>query len=278
MVLEQIQFALENVFFRGAALHHTVSARLLGAGKIAVLVNGSPKTGTTWVLKLIASLPGYRPAGNLRGEIEHYRRAAPGDVFHGHDFFSADLQTILDAAGIRRVLTVRDPRDQTVSRMFHLRREKRHPWHDQFVRLDDDDALLACIEGRDDETLPGVRAMMRLTESWQIHDPVVTVVRYEDLLENPECNLRQVFERLGIPVSDALLRAIVARNRFRRLTVGRRFWQKSRTHGESDERSHYRKGIRGDWMNHFRLRHKERFKQLAGETLIAWGYESDMNW
>jgi hypothetical protein len=278
MLREHIQFAFEDIDYRAAALRQWFSARLRHAPSASVLVNGSPKTGTTWMRNLFISLPGYRLQGNVGSNIKRYLNASPGDVFHGHHFHSTELQAYLDTAGIRRILMLRDPRDQTVSRMFHVRRDEGHPWHKQFLGLDDDEALLACIEGRDDNALPGVRAMAEISESWQAGDPAAIVVRYEDLLEDPERIMAKVFDKMGIPVTARLVRAIVTRNRFRRQTVGRRFFQKSRESGEADAGSHYRKGISGDWKNYFQPQHKQRFKQLAGEILIAWGYETDLDW
>lgn len=279
MFLEQLRFIVEDVNYHSAALRHLASTRQQDGGRIRVLVNGSPRTGTTWIQKTIASVPGYCRAGNLRGKVEGYRGAAPGDVFHGHDFLSPELQTILDAAGIRPVLTRRDPRDQTVSRMFHISRDQTHPWHARFRLMEPHEALLACIEGRPEGKLPGVRDFIRLTESWQARDPSsIHIVRYEDALENPEQEMRRLFDGLGIRISEALLKAIVARNRFSRQTVGRRFWKARRERGVADVGSHFRKAVRGDWVNHFKPLHIERFKQLAGETLIAWGYEADEEW
>jgi hypothetical protein len=40
----------------------------------------------------------------------------------------------------------------------------------------------------------------------------------------------------------------------------------------------FRKGMRGDWKNHFNTEHKEKFKKIAGEYLIRFGYEHDMDW
>jgi hypothetical protein len=41
---------------------------------LSVLVNGSPKTGTTWMLKLVASFPGFRIARgyNFQGDFHRY--------------------------------------------------------------------------------------------------------------------------------------------------------------------------------------------------------------
>jgi hypothetical protein len=38
------------------------------------------------------------------------------------------------------------------------------------------------------------------------------------------------------------------------------------------------KGKRGSWRELFTERDKRVFKEIAGETLIAWGYEKDMEW
>jgi hypothetical protein len=38
------------------------------------------------------------------------------------------------------------------------------------------------------------------------------------------------------------------------------------------------KGKHGSWRNLFTKRDKKIFKEIAGETLIAWGYEKDLDW
>ncbi|MDP6875494.1 MAG: sulfotransferase domain-containing protein [Alphaproteobacteria bacterium] len=48
--------------------------------------------------------------------------------------------------------------------------------------------------------------------------------------------------------------------------------------GSASVNTSMRKGIKGDWKNHFTPRVANRFKEIAGETLIKIGYESDMNW
>jgi len=39
-----------------------------------------------------------------------------------------------------------------------------------------------------------------------------------------------------------------------------------------------RKGIVGDWRNLFTQKHKDYFKEMAGQLLIDLGYEHDLNW
>jgi hypothetical protein len=194
---------------------------------------------------------------------------------HGHDKLTPELEQILQRKHIGAVLMLRDPRDQVVSRLFHIRRDPSHVWHARMRALSDDEALMACIEGR--EGLPGVRDMINLTRSWLVGDAKALCVRYEELLSRPGEQLRRVFEHLDIPASEGLLEAVVQRNRFERLTAGRRFW-KTRRPGQEDPSSHFRKGIQGDWRHHFQPRHVQGFKLLAGAELLAMGYEQDEDW
>jgi len=48
--------------------------------------------------------------------------------------------------------------------------------------------------------------------------------------------------------------------------------------GEENTNSHYRKGKRGDWINHFEKEHKDYFKERYGDLLIKLGYEQNYDW
>ncbi len=227
---------------------------------------------------MIAAVPGYKKGGNFHGKIARYLQASPGEVIHGRDALTPPLRIHLTEKGIRTILMMRDPRDQAISRMFHVRREQRHEWHARMQTMPDDEALLACIEGRDDEHLPGLRTMINITNSWLAPASGALVVRYEDVLGTPEPWVQRVFAHLHIPASPRFQQAIIQRHRFERLTVGPNLWQRARPRGEADSSSHFRKGITGDWKNHFSPRHIARFKEIAGDTLIAWGYEQNLDW
>jgi hypothetical protein len=244
--------------------------------KQKVLVNGSPKTGTTWMLKLVNSIPGYHGLGNFHGEIERYRTIEPGEVVHGHDWYTTELAQILKDKNIKIVLMTRDPRDQLISRVFHVRRDENHNWHEQLKASSLDEAIELCIEGR--EGLPGTRTMVELTQSWFNSEIEIIVVRYEKLVDDPQIELSRVLEYLKLNLPDGLISAIIKRNQFERLSRGRKFWDKSRRRGQADPRSHFRKGIVGDWINYLNESQKILFKEVAGDKLIELGYENDLNW
>ena len=48
--------------------------------------------------------------------------------------------------------------------------------------------------------------------------------------------------------------------------------------GQENTRSHYRKGVAGDWANHFTPDHCEYFKKHYNEVLLKLGYETSPDW
>ena len=77
------------------------------------------------------------------------------------------------------ILMVRDPRDQLVSRMFHVKRSTNHVWNERLKAMDNDEALMLCIEGC--EKLPGMRDMIALAQSWLTNNAECLAIRYEEL-------------------------------------------------------------------------------------------------
>jgi hypothetical protein len=171
---------------------------------------------------------------------------------------------------------IRDPRDQLISRVFHIRRVEDHAWHQRLKAASMDEAIMLCIEGGDG--LPGTRAMIELTQTWLDNRLKIVCVRYEELLADTVKEFHRVVGYLDIQMSEALLESIVSRNQFERLASGKKFWKETRKQGQADPSSHFRKGITGDWRNYFTEAHKDKFKQEAGDKLIELGYEKDLNW
>lgn len=247
-----------------------------------VLVNGVPKSGTTWVYRLIDSVPGYHHVGNFKGELGRYDSVRPGHIIHSHDWPTPALITSLERNQIKVVCVSRDPRDQLVSRMFHLKRDTEHRWHSVIAQMNEDEALMLCIEGRPAgdnlPLLPSAPTWIEFSRQWQETFPNACHLRYETLLTNTEAETKRLFDYLGVKLSDRLQKAIIRRNRFERATVGQKIWQKARQPGQVDPQSHFRKGITGDWHNYFQPHHRQRFKELTGTSLIELGYEKENDW
>ncbi|HET9225254.1 MAG TPA: sulfotransferase [Thermoanaerobaculia bacterium] len=93
---------------------------------------------------------------------------------------------------------------------------------------------------------------------------------YEKLLGDGAAVAKELFEFLDLPGDDALIRDILERSSFR--------FYAGRERGQEDRKRFYRKGIAGDWKNHFGDEDKRIFKEIAGEMLVRLGYEKDLSW
>lgn len=96
--------------------------------------------------------------------------------------------------------------------------------------------------------------------------PGVVEVRYEQLLQDAPAALARISSELGHPVpSSERLQEIVSRYDFQR--------QSGRARGTEASGRFLRKGIAGDWRNHFSAEASEIFQHHAGSALAALGYE-----
>ena len=96
-------------------------------------------------------------------------------------------------------------------------------------------------------------------------------MRYEDLLARPFEEMQKLWAFLGVDVDpslEATLRAEMSSNPDEE-------WQARRN---GDISSFLPKGQAGNWSRLFTARDKAMFKEVAGEMLIRWKYESDLNW
>jgi hypothetical protein len=173
--------------------------------------------------------------------------------------------------GLRGFHIVRDPRDVVVSAYYsHL--YSHTPFEglaERRARLQSatkKEGLLLELENRKHE----FRSMLE----WDYDQPNVLELRMEDVTTAAAEEIPRITEFLGLGAADGLtvtrLREIVAAHDFAVL-AGRR-------PGVEDVSSHYRKGVKGDWVNHFDREHVLYFKEHYGELLIKLGYEKDDNW
>ena len=99
----------------------------------------------------------------------------------------------------------------------------------------------------------------------------VTHVRYEDLRRNTAVELQRiVLELTGRRLGLEEVVTIAEEFSFER--------QAGRRPGEEDKRSFLRKGVVGDWRNHFSPKARETVDRDAGDELILLGYERDRTW
>ena len=97
-------------------------------------------------------------------------------------------------------------------------------------------------------------------------------LRYEDLLREPFEEMLKVWRFLG---ARRMSRALAKEVAEEMASNPDEEWQSRRN---EDIASFLTKGQAGNWRNLFTAADKALFKQVAGETLVKWGYERDGNW
>ena len=101
------------------------------------------------------------------------------------------------------------------------------------------------------------------------HEPDA-VITYEDMKEDMEDSLKALFESLGVESTTEIADKCTQESTFERMS--------GRPPGQEEPTAKARKGIVGDWKNYFTLADGELFDALAGEQLVAAGYEPNSDW
>jgi hypothetical protein len=197
---------------------------------------------------------------------------------------------------------IRDPRDIVASSYFsHLHSHPTSEWPEleehrrNLQAVDKERGLFVVIDFLED--------VFQDIATWDYTDPRVLELKMEDVVQAPGKLLTNVFVFLGLvddsrtgmrgevvavlsslkrrrpslvpfrltPLPPSVVNGILGRNTFAVKANGRAV-------GIEDVGSHYRKGVPGDWVNHFGPGHKEYFKARYGDLLISLGYEDDLDW
>lgn len=104
--------------------------------------------------------------------------------------------------------------------------------------------------------------------SWgvRVDDPRLRVFRYEDLTgDDQQRTWKNLLTQCEIPLPDDILQQLLDENSFRTMTEGRE-------RGTEDVRAHLRKGVHGDWRNHFTPAIEKKFRAVTGDLIEKLGY------
>ncbi len=157
-----------------------------------------------------------------------------------------------------------------------------HPLHNLFSELSDSEAItfmlsggIVQIENKNVEGFnfidhEGVKYSCDKALGW-ISNQHVAKIRYEDLMDDPISCLKASLQAVGVEIDNRRIQDTSSRLQFSIFSGGRK-------RGVEDKKSHFRKGISGDYVNHFNGLHKAICKQIIGYHLIELGYEKDLCW
>lgn len=97
-------------------------------------------------------------------------------------------------------------------------------------------------------------------------------IRYEDLLSTPFDEMKKLWQFLGIEKTEPTLEHEI---RTEMSSNPDEEWQAKRNEGIA---SFLPKGQAGNWQRLFTEKDKLVFKEIAGDMLVRWKYEKDLNW
>ncbi|CCH93129.1 conserved hypothetical protein [Microcystis aeruginosa PCC 9432] len=179
----------------------------------------------------------------------------------------------------------------------------------QLEKVSKDEGLFLTMEHLERLKYDGVEVnVFKDMFGWNYSCPNIMEIKFEELVSNPYSKFLDIFQFLGIleksnnialksvinyrlqkviskliysrympvnnlnlisfrsPLYPWRLLSIVYDNNFIKLSGARK-------PGEENIKSHYRKGIAGDWKNHFNDEHKQYFKEKYNSLLSELGYE-----
>ena len=228
------------------------------------------KAGSQWVAEVLKRCAAKRivlPEVGTRFPREKIR---PGAIYPTVYATKQDFDSIIASTNLsyRKFLVIRDLRDVLISLYFSLKishplQIEKHRKRRQFLQGVSEACGLIYLM---DEVLDWHKEFQL---SW-LNDENLLFLKYENLLAREYAIFGQIMKYCQIDVDWQYLHKIVAYNSFEAIT--------GRKRGQEDVRAHQRKGIVGDWRNHFSKQVKDEFKKRFGEVLIKTGYENDLMW
>lgn len=233
---------------------------------------GFPKSGTVWLCQLLSTAIGVPYPREYRSPI------AMSAVVHAHWRYSKGVPPT--------AYVHRDGRDVMVSLYFHYvrvlglatRPQKAAALRARFHHLYGPGFKAGAVRDNLPKFIEAETAAPKSSDGLPWHEhvqswwdrPQVAHVSYEELRSDTTVALVRVLGELGV-ASDKHVASLAAERWSFETTSGR-------APGEEDRASFQRKGISGDWRNHFSREAGEVFDAVAGDTLVALGYADDRDW
>ena len=249
--------------------------------------NSFPKSGTHLLTQILSGFESLGPAvaaglpaivnfdgptGRLKSvqsTLKELHMLRGGDISYGHLHAIPEVVAEFSRKQMVPFFLYRDPRDVVISHVHYVTEIERNHVHHQYYAhelKDDGERLKVSILGRPElgNLFPNIMERFRPYLDW-LKVPNVTLLRYEDLIQNRKSSLETILQRVvdsGFPLrSEQELSLEIINNQI--------IPEKSPT---------FRKGEIGKWREVFSETNKELFKNTAGDLLIQLGYEENNDW
>ncbi len=215
--------------------------------KLVIIVVSPHKVGSTWVYKILREMTYFHDIFPPLKIFKEYRKVRiPLDELipyfdtlkkgKGYLFKSHSHPPNVCPDYMRLVTVIRDPRDVFVSMTNYVSNIPKElgGWGIEYANKSKKQQLLELIENSD--------FMYDLFYSWSTYDNCL-LLKYEELKSDIEKCTKIMVDYCGINVDQSVITKSIELNDFSKLT--------GRKSGIENKSSFYRKGIVGDWKNHF---------------------------
>ncbi|MFT7686574.1 MAG: hypothetical protein ACI9FB_001919 [Candidatus Azotimanducaceae bacterium] len=235
------------------------------------------KSGSQWVAEILKWCA-YRRAVLPEEHSRHFNR---GQIVQGLIYptvyrSAQDFDQVLSAhknLNWRAFGVIRDIRDTLISLYFSVLKSHSDGFEDVrrdrevISSLSKEDGLIYLIMG-DGQRPSYAERIAEIQSSWVKRD--YPIFKYEDILADELGSFRKILNHCEIDFEEDYFNMVVNNNSFQSIS--------GREKGIEDSNSHFRKGISGDWKNHFTPKVIELIKQRYGELLILTRYEERLDW
>ena len=205
---------------------------------------------------------------------------SPSSTIHGQAV--RDMQAVYPDAKL--IYIVRDGRDVLISERFRnfVEESKFLTHEDKRIIADLKVDSVPFTDGR--RSIFNEAFIRRVAKGWvknlletedegrRLFDGNYYGLRYEDLLQTPFDEMSKLWNFLGVKNVDTFL---VENIKAEMESNPDEEWQAKRNEGIA---SFLPKGQAGNWSRLFTEKDKSIFKEVAGEILVKWKYEKDLNW
>ncbi|NHZ86445.1 MAG: hypothetical protein GWP19_11280 [Planctomycetia bacterium] len=246
-----------------------------------IFITSLPKSGSTWLSNMCSGLDGFDLFAPIKWntyiakEWDDSRWDLNEDIFkefrnklaviRGHTWAIPKNLNVLEQSNLKYIIGVRDPRDKLISEYWHSRNFPGHWAHDQAQKLSISEFITYKLESGEfeKETLNWIRNWLKNRDIKKS-----TVIRYEDMLNDPITVLKKIFNFLGFKIEQKKIENIIEINSFDKIT--------GRKRGESDDTKFIRKGVSGEWKTIFSKEQKLKFSKIGDDIIEKLGYQSTL--
>lgn len=244
-----------------------------------IIVVGYPKSGSSWLCRLLGTVLD-SPIGGLgvAKPISTEGADRPGAYYiaqlHLHPVSCESRVGVVNAwdfninawNGENIIHIIRDPRDVAVSVKYYWKMESL-------------DRAIHSMFGCENSPLANHGIWDQYVNSWSPPPFVNTINRfYESLSFNPVFELTYILDFFGIKVEKDKIEQAVEKETFDNRLARVQAEGDGMAWGKPTQLLLMRKGIVGDWRNHFTRKDAELLWKYAGETMFRFGYALDDSW